>query len=244
MSTYYLIRLVTLFIFLTLTQVSQAETFDQELSRLRAENDRLKREATGEKPVERAWTLVGMWSGSTNRNVESFTITAEEWTISWSHRGQGNFIVWVNGSTTKSRKRLAANEIGRTVSETIMRGSGTFWLEITGDTDWEIVVTSNEPRPGGARLTFDDVDRLYGAAQIERWENEARSTKFNSGRLPTWWALHDYAKKVSRLPGEDNHKRWVDRFISVCEIKESARRSDLMQELNTLRRDWEFMAGR
>ncbi|MDR1304483.1 MAG: hypothetical protein LBK76_04585 [Verrucomicrobiales bacterium] len=239
-----------LVVMLTLTAAAlPAQTTQDELNRLRAENARLKKELTGAQPVERVWTLVGMWSGDVDRNTESFTVTADEWTIAWSWRNAGYFGIIVHDEYGK-KKLLPVNTIGRTVSETIMRGAGTYYLEIMNlpgygtperERYWEVVVTANEPKPGGAVLDADTMRRIYRAAQIKRWHAESRKVSFHNSQLPTWWALESFAKKAVALPPVENgYRDWLRDFIELCRVKEGPRHQDAQKLLRELHEQASF----
>jgi hypothetical protein len=224
-----------------------AQTMQEEVARLRAENARLKKEVSGEKPVDRVWALVGMWSGAVDRNTESFAITADEWNLQWSHKGAGYFGIWVHDAAGRRYKALPISTIGGTVSESIMRGAGTYYLRImvSGNDDWEVVVTANEPKPGGAVLDLDTVNRIYDAAQIKRWHTASRNSHFTNRQMPTWWALEKFAKKAVQLPPVDNaYRDWLEKFLELCRVKAGPRTQDAKALLHDLDENAAFIMGK
>lgn len=79
------------------------------------------------------WHTVLEVSGKSIKQSETFTITGDEWRISWSAktRGRGSdiFQIYVYNADG-SLKGVAANVQGADDDATIMRGAGTYYLEI------------------------------------------------------------------------------------------------------------------
>ncbi|MFQ6027914.1 MAG: hypothetical protein ACE5Q6_10520 [Dehalococcoidia bacterium] len=83
---------------------------------------------------------VGSWSGSTNKNTETFTIPSHEWTIEWSSADR-YFSIAVRDPEGRLVDR-AVDLIGGGRDSTIMRGKGRYYLDINANARYTIKVTA------------------------------------------------------------------------------------------------------
>lgn len=93
------------------------------------------------------WTKVISWQGSSIKDTETFSITANEWRIQWSTKpgeyGDMNFQIYVyeaNGSL----KSLAANIIGEGSDVSYVRGSGDYYLTINTGQSYTITIEQKQ----------------------------------------------------------------------------------------------------
>jgi hypothetical protein len=77
-----------------------------------------------------SWHPVKTFSGRAQKKTESFTIKGREWRISWETKGKGHFGIFVHGEEGRPLD-LVANIIGSGSESSIMRGAGTYNLDIT-----------------------------------------------------------------------------------------------------------------
>lgn len=90
--------------------------------------------SNGSNPTTPAtWRTVLEVSGKSIKQTETFSITGDEWRVSWSvktrGRGSDNFSIYVYNADG-SLKGVAANVQGADDDSTIMRGAGTYYLKI------------------------------------------------------------------------------------------------------------------
>jgi hypothetical protein len=86
-----------------------------------------------------SWHPVKTFSGLVQKKTESFTIKGREWRISWETKGSGHFGLFVHGEDGRPLD-LVANIIGSGSETTIMRGAGTYYLDITTSQPYTIKV--------------------------------------------------------------------------------------------------------
>lgn len=88
-------------------------------------------------------SVIASWTGSTNKNTETFHVPSGEWKISWvtnpGQSGAMNFIITVYNADG-SYKDLAANVIGASTDSTIERGAGDYYLTINTAQPYTITV--------------------------------------------------------------------------------------------------------
>jgi hypothetical protein len=82
-------------------------------------------------------TYKGTWGLATQPFAASGDVT-----VTYSHKGTGNFIVSVIDASTGDNVDLIANEIGRVASDTNLFGlDGIYALDVTADGAWSIALT-------------------------------------------------------------------------------------------------------
>jgi hypothetical protein len=86
---------------------------------------------------------VAEWSGSGIKNTETFHITSDTWYVGWATKpgqyGNMNFQICIYNADG-SLKGIAANVIGASNDQTVMRGSGDYYLEINSGQPYDVVV--------------------------------------------------------------------------------------------------------
>lgn len=93
------------------------------------------------------WREVAAWSGSDNKNTETFTVNSHEWRIRWDSKPNksvgGNFSVFLYTEKGKM-KSLVVNASGASSDSSIMRGKGSYYLDISSlFSDYAIIVEEN-----------------------------------------------------------------------------------------------------
>ncbi len=91
----------------------------------------------------RTWTEVISWEGSSIKDTETFSITANEWRILWDTKpgqyGDMNFQIYVY-EASGSLKSVAANIIGGGSDVSYVRGSGNYYLTINTAQPYTITI--------------------------------------------------------------------------------------------------------
>jgi hypothetical protein len=109
----------------------------------RREREEAARQAALARELEPKWRAVRSFTGSSIKNTESFTISGDEWRISWVTRpgeyGEMNFQIYVYNADG-SLKDIAANVIGAGEDSTVIRGSGTYYLQFNSGQPYSVVV--------------------------------------------------------------------------------------------------------
>ena len=98
-------------------------------------------------PSTSTWQDVVSWEGKGIKNTETFHISSNVWRISWDTKpgqyGEMNFQIYVfdaNGELID----IAANVIGEDSDNSIMRGSGDYYLKINTGQPYEVIVTEQK----------------------------------------------------------------------------------------------------
>jgi hypothetical protein len=96
------------------------------------------------KPTQPAsWHEVQTIKGQAIKQTETFTIKGDEWRISWDTKpgkhGDMNFQIYVYNASG-GLENVAANVIGKDNESTIMRGSGSYYLQINSGQPYTIKV--------------------------------------------------------------------------------------------------------
>lgn len=93
------------------------------------------------------WSEVITFEGDGIKNTESFEITANEWKIIWDTKpgtyGDMNFQIYVYTSDG-ALSDVAANVIGESQDETIIRGSGSYYLMINSGQPYTIKIEQKD----------------------------------------------------------------------------------------------------
>jgi hypothetical protein len=102
---------------------------------------------TAPTPTAPTWTEVISWEGSSIKDTETFSITANEWRIRWStwpgQYGDMNFQIYVyeaNGNLNS----VAANIIGEGNDVSYVRGSGDYYLTINTGQPYAITIEQEQ----------------------------------------------------------------------------------------------------
>jgi len=90
-------------------------------------------------PSSGGWMLLKSWTGQSQKNTESFSVSSNEWQIRWKTTGDTNFIISVY-TESGDLKELAVNIIGSSEDSTIIRGAGKYYLNINTSQKYEIAV--------------------------------------------------------------------------------------------------------
>lgn len=121
-----------------------AETAAEKKARLAQEKKDAAEQARLAAEAEPKWRTVKEFAGSSIKNTATFAITGDEWRIRWSTRqgkyGAMNFQIYVHDAETDSLKDLAANVIGEGSDETVIRGSGRYYLKFNTAQPYKAVV--------------------------------------------------------------------------------------------------------
>lgn len=92
------------------------------------------------------WQKVVEFTGKGIKETETFTITADEWRISWDTKpgeyGAMNFQIYVYKG--KSMAGIAANVIGEDKDSTIQRGKGDYYLTINTAQPYTVVIEQRQ----------------------------------------------------------------------------------------------------
>lgn len=87
------------------------------------------------------WREVKRWVGSGLKNTEPFTITAEDWRISWATKGgKYNIFQVMVYKGDSDLPDIAANVMGNNDDISYMKGAGEYRLVINATGDWEVVI--------------------------------------------------------------------------------------------------------
>ena len=93
------------------------------------------------------WQDVVSWEGNGIKNTETFHISSNVWRISWDTKpeqyGEMNFQIYVfdaDGALVD----IAANVIGEDSDNSIMRGSGDYYLKINTGQPYEVIVAEKK----------------------------------------------------------------------------------------------------
>ena len=93
------------------------------------------------------WTEVTSWEGSSIKDTETFSITANEWRIQWSTKpgehGEMNFQIYVYEANGEL-KSVAANIIGEGSDVSYIRGAGDYYLTINTAQPYTIVIEQKQ----------------------------------------------------------------------------------------------------
>ena len=117
------------------------QTEEQTQKQTEEQNQEQEDEQTTPKQSEPV--VIASWEGESTKNTETFTVSSDEWKISWDTQsgkyGDMNFQIYVydkNGAM----KGVAANVIGTNTDSTIMRGAGDYYLMINTAQPYKITV--------------------------------------------------------------------------------------------------------
>lgn len=104
-----------------------------ELEKLEAEKEQLK------------WEEVFEFSGSTSKRSELFTVTSREAKVIWEHNEGGHFSINLIPEGDDYGD-LLINHIGATNDESYFYQAGTYYLDVSGSTPWEIRIVQNKDK--------------------------------------------------------------------------------------------------
>ena len=85
------------------------------------------------------WIEVLNVSGNGMKKTEDFTVTGKQWRISWNVTGDGYFGASIYTSEG-NLSELAANCTACGSDSTIIRGAGTYYLDINSTDAWRVTV--------------------------------------------------------------------------------------------------------
>lgn len=98
-------------------------------------------------PSTSTWQDVVSWEGKGIKNTETFHISSNVWRISWDTKpgqyGEMNFQIYVfdaDGALVD----IAANVIGEDSDNSIMRGSGDYYLKINTGQPYEVIIAEKK----------------------------------------------------------------------------------------------------
>jgi len=94
--------------------------------------------------AEPTWQTVATFTGDAIRNTEKFTITSDEWRITWDttpleQYGDMNFQIYIYGQD-QEMVGVAANVIGKANDVSYMYQPGEFYLTINTAQSYNIVI--------------------------------------------------------------------------------------------------------
>jgi hypothetical protein len=104
-----------------------------------------KSEAQQEPVKQKEWVKIKTWTSTGMKNTETFTVQNHEWKITWrtskeAFPGAGILQAFLN-TPSGEMKELPINQIGAGSGDTIMRGAGSYYLEVSSaNMTWEISV--------------------------------------------------------------------------------------------------------
>lgn len=87
--------------------------------------------------VEKSWNITHTYTGSANKNTDTFTILGESFKVDWLHQGEGHFAI-VAYSGDGEHLELLTNDIGTGAEVTNVYERGEVYLEISASDTYEI----------------------------------------------------------------------------------------------------------
>lgn len=96
------------------------------------------------------WTEVTRFSGKAIKDTPTFSITADEWRVSWDTKpgefGPMNFQIFVYkvSGSSKAMAGVIANVIGEDRDSSVMRGRGDYYLTINTGQPYTVVVEQRQ----------------------------------------------------------------------------------------------------
>jgi len=98
-------------------------------------------------PSTSTWQDVVSWEGKGIKNTETFHISSNVWHISWDTKpgqyGEMNFQIYVFDADGELID-IVANVIGEDSDNSIMRGSGDYYLKINTGQPYEVIVAEKK----------------------------------------------------------------------------------------------------
>ncbi len=89
------------------------------------------------------WEEVFTFSGSTSKKSSIFNVIKGEAKVVWKHLGSGHFSINLIPKGSEYGE-LLVNHIGATSDESFFYQAGDYFLDINGDTPWEVTVFQNK----------------------------------------------------------------------------------------------------